>query len=123
VTGVEGDLALQIARLVVDNGVPADAEGNASVTDLVIRPFGREPLGNFRATFETIDGTIRGNVEDVSGVLDVTGNIELKADRSWLLTGLIGTRAGAPAVIEEQLRYLGSADAEGRRPFRLEGSL
>lgn len=123
VSGLHGDLRVSLARLVIDHGLPVEADGTIDVANLVIRPLASSVLGDFQATLETADGVVRGAVRDLAGVLEVTGTAELRPDRSYSFAGLIATRPGAPAGVEEQLRYLGSADARGRRNFRLEGQL
>jgi general secretion pathway protein N len=123
VGGIDGDIRLQMERLVLKDGVPVDAAGVVDVANLVIRPLAASTLGDYRATVETDGQTIRGIVHDTSGVLDVSGDIELSPERSYSFIGLIAARPEAPATVSDQLQYLGSADAEGRRSFRLEGQL
>lgn len=123
VDGLAGDISAQIDGLIVEDGLPVEADGTVALSNLVIRPLAPSVLGDFQATIETADGVIRGDVEDLSGVLDVTGTVELRPDRTYSFTGLIGTRPDAPATVDQQLQYLGSADADGRRRFRLEGRL
>jgi hypothetical protein len=93
------------------------------VVSLVVRPLAASTLGDFRATVETVGDTLRGNVEDLAGVVDVSGTIELTPDRNYSFVGLIAARPDAPSAVRDQLQYLGSADASGRRSFRLEGRL
>ena len=71
----------------------------------------------------TNNGQITGTVEDVSGVLDVSGQITINADRSYSFIGDVAALPGAPPSIEQQLRFLGSADQRGMRQFRFEGRL
>ncbi|HEX7720419.1 MAG TPA: type II secretion system protein N [Woeseiaceae bacterium] len=123
VNGIDGDLRVQLERVILEDGVPVDATGVVDVANLIIRPLAASPLGDYRATVATESQTIRGTVEDMSGVLDVSGDIELSPDRSYSFIGLIAARPEAPAAVSDQLQYLGSADAEGRRSFRLEGQL
>lgn len=123
VAGLDGNIDLEIDRLVIRDGLPIDGAGAVTLSGLVIRPLAASVLGDYQATVGTVDGTVRGEVRDLSGVLDVTGSIELRPDRTYSFIGQIGTRPGAPQELERQLQYLGSADAEGRRSFRLEGQL
>lgn len=123
VSGLDGDIRLQMERVVLEDGMPVAATGVVDVSNLVVRPLSAAALGNYRATLETEGQTIRGIVQDTSGVLEVSGDIELSPDRRWLLLGLIAARREAPAAVTDQLQYLGTADAEGRRSFRLEGEL
>jgi general secretion pathway protein N len=121
--GVEGDMNVQFRRLTLAEGLPVTAEGTVSVSGLILRALGPSALGDFRAVFQTDDGVISATVEDVSGVLDVNGNLVLQSDRSYSFVGQVAPRANAPAAVVEQLRYLGSPDPQGRREFRFEGSL
>ena len=79
--------------------------------------------GDGRADFLTTDVGIVGNVEDMSAVLDVSGTITLEQNGSYTFIGEVGETAETPRSITDQLRYLGSADERGRRPFRFEGQL
>jgi general secretion pathway protein N len=123
VAGLDGEIDLEMDRLLIRDGVPVDANGTITLSSLVIRPLASMALGDYRASVETVDGILRGDVEDVSGVLDVTGTFELRPDGSYVFTSLVGTRAGAPQEIDRQLQFLGAADAEGRRSVRFEGEL
>ncbi|MEX0977090.1 MAG: type II secretion system protein N [Woeseia sp.] len=123
VNGIDGDMRVQMERVVLEGGVPVDATGVVNVSNLVIRPIAASVLGDYRAIVETEGQTIRGRVQDTSGVLEVSGEIELSPDRDFSFIGLIASRAEAPAAVSDQLQYLGPADAEGRRSFRLEGEL
>ena len=121
--GIEGDLSLQFERIVVEDGLPTEATGTVSVANLVSRYLSPTTLGDYRAQFQTTDSGISGAVEAVRGVLDLSGTIGLAPDRSYEFVGRVSTRPGAPASIEQQLRLLGSPDANGQREFRLEGRL
>jgi general secretion pathway protein N len=66
---------------------------------------------------------VTARFEDVSGVLDVSGTIELRPDRTYSLAGRISATPAAPQDLVQQLRFLGSADADGMRSFRFEGQL
>lgn len=123
VAGLDGVVNVEIERLLIRDGLPVGADGTITLSNLVIRPLASSVLGDYQATVATVDDVVRGEVGDLSGVLDVTGSVELRPDRTYAFTGLIGTRPGAPQEVERQLQYLGSADAEGRRSFRLEGQL
>ncbi|MEX2125748.1 MAG: type II secretion system protein N [Woeseia sp.] len=122
-TGIEGDLSLQFDRLVIDDGFPTDANGTVGVSNLVVRALSPAALGDYRAVLQTTDAAISGVVEDVSGVLDISGTLVLDRDRKYSFVGKIAANANAPDTILEQLRFLGSPDQQGRREFRFEGSL
>lgn len=121
--GISGDLALQFEELVLANGVPVAANGSVTVANFFARDLSAGAIGDYRAEFTTADNRITAIVEDVSGVLDVSGVITINADRSYSFVGEVAALPGAPPSIEQQLRYLGTADERGQRPFRFEGQM
>jgi hypothetical protein len=123
VAGIEGDLSLQFARLALDGGVPTEASGTVGVSNLVLRALSPTALGDYRAVLQTVDDVISGVVEDLSGVLDVSGTFVLNRDRTYSFVGQVAANANAPDTVLEQLRFLGSPDERGRREFRFEGRL
>ena len=121
--GISGDLALQFEELVLANGVPVTADGSVTISNFFARDLSAGMIGDFRAEFATADGRITASVEDVSGVLDVAGVITINPDRTYSFIGEVAPLPGAPPSIEQQLRFLGSPDERGQRPFRFEGRL
>lgn len=121
--GIRGDLSLQFTELVIANGLPIVADGAMTIANLYAPKLSAGVLGDFRADFTTSGDGIDGSVDDTSGVLDVAGTITISSDRSYRFVGDVATRPGAPPSIDQQLRYLGSADERGMRQFRFEGQL
>jgi hypothetical protein len=121
--GINGDLSMQFEKLVLRNGLPDDASGSVTVSNVYAPALSAGSLGDYRAQFVTTDGAISGTVEDLSGVLDVMGTITISPDRTYSLVGDVAARPGAPPSIEQQLRFLGSPDDRGFRQFRFEGQL
>lgn len=121
--GIDGSITLQFESVVLADGMPVEADGTLVLSNLIVRDLSGSPLGEYRAVFQTGDNGIGGQVEDVSGVVDIDGTIQLQPDRSYLFTGQIAAAANAPSAMVQQLQYLGSPDAEGKRTFRFEGQL
>lgn len=121
--GISGDVSLEFSDLVLENGVPVAATGQITVESFFARDLSAGVLGDYRADFQTTDGSISARVEDIAGVLEIAGVITINPDRSYSLVGDVAARPGAPPSIEQQLRFLGSADERGLRPFRFEGRL
>jgi hypothetical protein len=121
--GISGDLALQFDELVLANGLPVAANGSITVSNFFARNLSAGVIGDYRADFTTTDGRITGTVSDASGVLDVSGAVTINPDRTYSFIGEVAALPGAPPSIEQQLRFLGSADERGMRPFRFEGRL
>jgi general secretion pathway protein N len=122
-TGIAGDAGVQFRRLTLADGFPVTADGTVNISGLILRALAPSALGDFRAVFQTNDGVISAVVEDVSGVLDVNGNLVLQSDGTYSFVGQVAPTANVPAAVVEQLRFLGSPDPQGRREFRFEGSL
>ena len=121
--GISGDLSMQFEKLVLRNGLPVDVSGNVTVKNMYAPALSAGTLGDYRAQLVTNEGAVSGTVEDLSGVLDVIGTIAISPDRSYSLVGDVAAQPGAPPSIEQQLRFLGSADDRGFRQFRFEGQL
>jgi general secretion pathway protein N len=121
--GVDGIVTLDFDSLVTRDGLPVEVSGSAEVADLVISGLSRAPLGGYRAVFRTAGGIVTADVEDLSGVLDLDGTVELRPDRSYVFAGTVAATNGAPGEVVRQLQYLGSTDARGRHSFRFEGRL
>lgn len=122
--GVDGLLEADFRELVLDDGLPVRAEGTLELTNLVARYLSRSPLGAYRAELTTVEDVLHAEFEDVSGLLDVEGTLELRQDRSYVLTGRVGATAGAPADLVSNLNtFLGQPGADGMHALRLENRL
>jgi general secretion pathway protein N len=121
--GVGGDLNLQFSTLVLTGGSPTEVEGTAGVSGLVLPALAATALGDYRVQVQTEDGVITGTVEDVSGVLDVNGRLVVDRDKAFSFIGHVAGGPNAPSAVNDQLRFLGSPDQQGRREFRFEGTL
>lgn len=122
-SGIEGDVSLQFEDLVLENGLPVEATGTLNIANLVSRYLSPTRLGDYRAEFQTNDDGILGSVEAISGVLELGGTIKLTRDRNYEFIGKVAAKPNAPPGISQQLQFLGSPDAQGRRDFRIEGKL
>lgn len=122
-SGIRGDVFLQFETLAVKNGLPIAAEGSVTLADFYAPALSAEQIGDFQADFHTTDSGIAGTVQDLEGVLDVAGTIELLPDRSYRFIGEVAPTPETPPSIRNQLQFLGSPDARGQRPFRFEGQL
>ena len=122
-SGIEGDVSVQFEELVVENGMPVEATGTLNIANLVSRYLSPTRLGDYKAEFQTQDDGILGSIKSIRGVLELAGTIKLSRDRTYQLTGKVAATSAAPINIAQQLRLLGSPDAEGMRDFRIEGQL
>jgi general secretion pathway protein N len=65
---------------------------------------------------------IGGRIRDLDGPLAVRGTLRLDEGRRYVAEGEVAPRPVAPAGLVDVLTFLGPPDANGRRPFTLEGS-
>ena len=113
---------LKLARLVIENGWPIEAEGGVEAIDIVGPANKPANLGGYKVTFPpdaAADGVVKGAIVDLGGPVQISGTLELKAaDRSYHIDSMIGTRADAPREVVNALQYLGPPDAAGTAPLR-----
>jgi general secretion pathway protein N len=121
--GIRGDIALQFEEVLISKGIPVAAQGTVTVSDFFVPDLSSSRIGDFRADFQTNDGNVAGRVEDVSGMLDVSGTINVYADGNYSFTGQVAPTPMTPPSIVNQLQFLGSANERGQHEFRFEGQL
>lgn len=102
-TSVEGSIEVQHVR--VSN--PASELGSY---ELQLQP---SPSG----------ATTEGQLHDLEGPLQVSAQLRLQPSGEYEINGTVTPRANANEDLNRILQYLGPADAQGRRPFSLAGTL
>ncbi len=82
-----------------------------------------EPLGSYRLSFPggTGDEPV-GELTDLGGPFALQGTVQLTSEPGYLVKGLIASRPSASPDLVSELSYLGAPDAQGRRPFSVEGT-
>ena len=125
--GWKATAELDVDRLSLVDGFPASAAGILVLRDLTAPGERGVHIGSFELTLgEGAVGSdsIAGRLRDLgSGPMRVRATLELKPDRSYLLSGEVAAGPDAGAVIQRTLRFLGPEDSLGRRPFTVEGTL
>jgi general secretion pathway protein N len=79
-------------------------------------------LGDYRLLFTGGADEPVARVSDLGGPLSVEGTLRLTREPGYVLEGRVAARPGAPPEIVKELPYLGSPDAQGRRPFSVAGT-
>jgi hypothetical protein len=118
--GLRGKLHAQIAYLRVEGQAIKAIEGVVEAHDLTDgQGAGAKPWGSYSVTFPPpTAGAPLGQLKDLGGgPLAVEGTLKLTPEPGIDLEGLVAARPSAPADLVADLRYLGSPDAQGRRPF------
>jgi len=119
---VQGRAHLDLALVQVQRGVITQLQGRIEAHDLVERSGASTPLGSYVVTFPGGSGDPVGQLHDLEGPLSLEGTLHLTRQGGFELEGLIAARPGAPPELVNNLRFLGSPDASGRRPFSLSGT-
>jgi hypothetical protein len=124
--GWTGTLNLKLVELALDNAWPVTLTGTIEVIDLVGPANRPAALGGYKVVFPegaAKSDTLIGTLTDTGGPLAVNGTVQLKKDRSYLVSGMIATRPNAPSDMARTLEILGEPDAQGRRQFSIEGTM
>lgn len=119
--GLRGKVHAQVAYLQLDGQIVRAIEGVVEAHDL---SDGDQKWGSYSVTFPPpTTGVPVGQLKDLgSGPLAVEGSIRLTPTPGFDLEGLVAARPSASPELVQNLRFLGSPDAQGRRPFSLESS-
>ncbi len=68
-------------------------------------------------------GELAARIKDKEGPFSFEGRFTLASDRSFLLEGTLAPRGTTPPALLRSLELLGPADASGRRPVSVSGTL
>lgn len=118
-----GRVVLDVRRLRIEHGWPAEIDGTIEVDDLKPAMLS-VPIGNYEVRFEPGDGSspLRGTVRDLKAPLSLAAKLALSRDRTYVIDGTITTRHDTPAEILPALEAFGPADPGGRRAFSIGGT-
>ena len=126
IAGIRGQVSLQLAELVLQDGWPAAASGQLRLGQLTVPSLvGGGPilLGNFNVTLTGSDG-LQGTFEDQGGPLQVRGSADLTAAGDYEIRGLVQARPDADAALRRGVELLtGEPDDAGMRAFSFTGTL
>jgi general secretion pathway protein N len=120
--GMRGKLHAQIAYLRVDGQVIRAIEGLVEAHDLTDGPGANaQRWGSYSITFPPpTTGDPLGQLKDLGdGPFSLEGTLKLTPEPGFDLEGLVAARPSAPADLAKELQFLGSPDAQGRRPISL----
>ena len=127
--GWRGRVVADVQELELSGGWPTTLVGTLDMNGLVAPPPRNAAVGSFRVVMPDPKGTPPGGdalaarVADKDGPFSVDAQLMLSRDRSFLLEGTLAPRGSVPPDLERSLQLLGPADAAGRRPFSVSGTL
>lgn len=119
--GAHARLHAQLARIDWTGKFVSFLQGELDVQNLVGSQ--GQGFGSYQAIFGPDSGdSPTGAVQDTGGPLALDATLQLTHDPGYLLQGRVAARPSAAPEIADQLKYLGSPDAAGRRPFSMTGT-
>ena len=113
--GLRGVLQARIPSLSWDGARFESLTGVLNVQGLAVQ---RDVFGDYQLEFPPdAPEALVGGLRDTGGPLHVVGSVRVLPAPGVELNGRVAARDGAAADLADQIRYLGSPDAEGMRPF------
>ena len=119
---MHGDVHADLALLELKGPLITQLQGTLEARNLEDRSGHVTPLGSYLVTFPGGTGEPIGQVRDTGGPLSVSGTLRLTPAGGFDVQALVAPRPDAPPELVNNLRFLGSADASGRREFSMSGS-
>jgi hypothetical protein len=120
--GMKGSAHLDLSRLELANGIVTALQGRIEVHDLEDHAGHNTTLGSYQLQFPAASGEPVGQLRDLDGPLAVEGTLRLTRQGGFEVQGLVTPRASATPELTNNLRFLGTPDAAGRREFSLSGT-
>jgi general secretion pathway protein N len=124
-----GRLSGRFEEIVVSGGWPTTLRGTLDMNGLVAPPPRNTSIGSYHVEMpdpgatDTPAGELNARVNDKEGPFSFEGRFTLAKDRSFLLEGMLAPRGDTPPPLVRSLELLGPADANGRRPVSVSGTL
>ena len=119
---LHGRAHVQLALAELQHGIVRQLQGRIEARNLEERSGNNTALGSYAVSFPGGSGDQVGTLRDLEGPLALEGTLRLSPAPGFELEGFIAARNGAPPELVNSLRFLGSPDATGRRPFSLSGT-
>jgi hypothetical protein len=119
---LHGRAHFDLAVAELQHGIITQLQGRIEARDLEDSSGANTPLGSYLVTFPGGSGAPTGKLHDLDGPLALEGTLRLTPAPGFELEGLIAPRPGAPPELVNNIRFFGSPDASGRRPFSVSGT-
>jgi len=119
---LHGRAHCELALVQLQRGIIRQLQGRIEARNLEERSGNNTALGSYAVSFPGGSGEPVGTLRDLEGPLALEGTLRLTPAPGFELEGFIAARSGAPPELVNSLRFLGSPDATGRRPFSLSGT-
>lgn len=125
----DSQLSVRVETLELKDGWIRTAVGTLNLGDLTL-PIptlqGKLAPGGYSVGFDARDQApdqpVKGAVRDLGGPLEVSGELELRPSREYVLNVSLKPRADTPAELSSALRTVGPRNPDGGYGFSLAGS-
>jgi hypothetical protein len=118
--GIAGRLWVRLDRIRIEDGWPSELTGTATLDGLQVSLPETVEIGSFEIDLgRRDDGTLVGEFRDAEAALETTGSVIIVRGQ-YRIEGR--ARPTGPGPVADTLKFLGTPDAEGFYPLRLEGS-
>lgn len=116
---LRGTVHADLPLLVLHGEQVQALQGRIEVHDLIQGAgTAAQPLGSYSLEFPPgADGPPVGHLRDLGGPLSVDGSLRLTPEPGVSVEGLVAARPTAAAELQQEIQFLGSPDAQGRRLF------
>ena len=119
---MSGDVHAELALLQSDGAAITQLQGRIEAHNLEDSSGHPTPLGSYVITFPGGPGAPVGQLHDLGGPLSVEGTLKLTRAGGFDVQALVAARAEATPELVNNIKFLGSPDASGRRQFAMSGS-
>lgn len=120
---LRGLVQADLQRLQLDDGAITGIAGRVELREL---QQSAARLGSYLIVFPEVAaaGDPTGELRDTGGPFAFEGTVRFvrEPEPGYVIQGLIAARADAPPELARRLQFLGTPDAQGRRPFSFSGS-
>lgn len=127
--GWHGRVSARLEQLVLSGGWPVELRGSLDMDGMIAPPPRSISIGSYSVVIpdprasDAKAGELTAQVTDKEGPFSFDGRFTLARDRSFLLEGTLAPRGTTPPALVRSLELLGPADASGRRPVSVSGTL
>jgi hypothetical protein len=119
---ISGDAHAELALLQLNGPAITQLQGKIEAHNLEDRSGHVTPLGSYVINFPGGAGAPVGQVRDLGGPLSVEGTLKLTGGGGFDMQALVAARPEATPELTNNIKFLGSPDASGRRQFAMSGS-
>jgi len=119
---LSGRAHLDLALVRLEHATLTELQGRIEVHELEDRSGNATALGSYVVDFPGGGPEPVGKLHDLDGPLALEGTLHLTRQGGFELEGMVAPRANAPPELVNNIRFFGTPDASGRRPFSLSGT-